>query len=88
MFQLILTDFEDLAGQLKTTFRFEFHQPVFKKVTWTGLNNLRQKKYYNSTWVFMILSKKLSFQNTKISDIGPQTIDFKNLNDSVVIFQA
>ena len=36
----------------------------------------------------MILSKKLSFQNTKISDIGPQTIDFKNLNDSVVIFQA
>ena len=28
------------------------------------------------------------FQNTKISDISPQIIDFKNLDDSVVIFQA
>ena len=42
VFQLILTDFEDLGGQLKTTFRylyipevwaFEFHQKVFKKIT-------------------------------------------------------
>ena len=28
------------------------------------------------------------FQNTKISDIRPQIIHFKNLDDSVVIFQA
>ena len=28
------------------------------------------------------------FQNTKISDISPQIIHFKNLDDSVVIFQA
>ena len=32
--------------------------------------------------------KTLFFQNTKISDISPQIIDFKNLDDSVVIFQA
>ena len=32
--------------------------------------------------------KTLFFQNTKISDKSPQIIDFKNLDDSVVIFQA
>ena len=32
--------------------------------------------------------KTLFFQNTKTSDISPQIIDFKNLDDSVVIFQA
>jgi hypothetical protein len=36
----------------------------------------------------MILSKKIVFQNTKISALRPQIIDFKNLDDSVVIFQA
>ena len=36
----------------------------------------------------MILSKTFFFQNTKISDISPQIIHFKNLDDSVVIFQA
>ena len=36
----------------------------------------------------MILSKNFFFQNTKISDISPQIIHFKNLDDSVVIFQA
>ena len=58
---------EDLGGQLKTTFRlywrylytpevwaFEFHQPVFKKVTKAGLNSLRQKEYQISVkkWNF------------------------------------
>ena len=32
--------------------------------------------------------KKNFFQNTKISDISPQIIHFKNLDDSVVTFQA
>ena len=32
--------------------------------------------------------KFIFFQNTKISDISPQIIHFKNLDDSVVIFQA
>ena len=36
----------------------------------------------------MILSKKISFQNIKKSDISPQIIEFKNMEDSVVIFQA
>ena len=36
----------------------------------------------------MILSKSLFSLNSKISDIRPQIIDFKNLDDSVVIFQA
>ena len=36
----------------------------------------------------MILSKKIFFLNTQISDISPQIIDFKNLDDSEVIFQA
>ena len=36
----------------------------------------------------MILSIFFFFQNTKISDISPQIIHFKNLDDSVVIFQA
>ena len=36
----------------------------------------------------MILSKHYFFQNTKISDISPQIIGFKNLDDTVVIFQA
>ena len=32
--------------------------------------------------------KTLFFQNTKISDISPQIIHFKNLDDSVVIILA
>ena len=34
--------------------KFEFHQPVFKKVTQAGLNSLRQKGYQISvkTWGF------------------------------------
>ena len=32
--------------------------------------------------------KKIFFQNTKISVFSPQIIDFKNLDDSEVIFQA
>ena len=36
----------------------------------------------------MILSKKSFFQNIKESDINPQIIEFKNMEDSVVIFQA
>ena len=36
----------------------------------------------------MILSKIYFFQNTKIRNIRPQIIHFKNLDDSVVIFQA
>jgi hypothetical protein len=33
---------------------FEFHQPVFKKVTSAGLNSLRQKGYQISVknWIF------------------------------------
>jgi hypothetical protein len=38
--------------------------------------------------VFHDSVKKVFFQNTKISDISPQIIDFKNLDDSVVIFPA
>ena len=34
------------------------------------------------------VKKNFFFQNTKISDISPQIIHFKNLDDSVVIFQA
>ena len=36
----------------------------------------------------MILPKKFFFQNTKKSEISSQIIDFKNLDDSEVIFQA
>jgi hypothetical protein len=36
----------------------------------------------------MIQSKIIFFQNTKISALSLQIIDFKNLDDSVVIFQA
>ena len=33
---------------------FEFHQPVFKKVTLSGLNSLRQKRYQIlvKNWIF------------------------------------
>ena len=36
----------------------------------------------------MILSKKFFFKNSEESDISPQIIKFKNLEDSAVIFQA
>ena len=36
----------------------------------------------------MILSKKKFSNNSKESDISPQIIEFKNLEDSAVIFQA
>ena len=36
----------------------------------------------------MILSKKFFFKNSEESDISPQIIEFKNLEDSEVIFQA
>ena len=36
----------------------------------------------------MILSKKFFFKNSEESDISPQIIEFKNLEDSAVIFQA
>ena len=58
VYHLDLIQSKDLWGQLKTTFRlwwrylyipeyraFEFHPPVFKKVTYAGLNSLRQKGY-------------------------------------------
>ena len=57
VFRPDLTYFEDLGGHLKTTLKskskylcipevwaFEFPQSVFKKVTKTGLNSLRQKR--------------------------------------------
>ena len=36
----------------------------------------------------MILSKIFFFKTSKESDISPQIIEFKNMEDSVVIFQA
>ena len=33
----------------------------------------------------MILSKKIKFQNIKKSDISPQIIEFKNLEDTEVL---
>ena len=36
----------------------------------------------------MILSKIFFFKNSEESDISPQIIEFKNLEDSAVIFQA
>ena len=36
----------------------------------------------------MILSKNFFFKTSKESDISPQIIEFKNMEDSVVIFQA
>ena len=42
------------AYELKEVCTFEFHQPVFKKVTWAGLHSLRQKWYQISVknWIF------------------------------------
>ena len=39
----------------------------------------------NSTWVFMILSKKFFFQNTKLKYFSPQIIEFKNQDNSEVL---
>ena len=42
------------AKWLQEVWTFEFHQPVFKKVTSAGLNSLRKKGYQISVknWIF------------------------------------
>ena len=64
--------------------KFEFQQPVFKKVPLAGLNSLQHKKCQNSTWYSKILTKKNCFQNIKIK-LNQGT--WMTLQSSVVIFR-
>ena len=60
---------------------FEFHPPVFKKITKDGLKSLQQKIQHP----FSIFCQFLCFfQNTKLKYFSPQIIEFKNQDDSGV----
>ena len=61
------------------------HQPVFIKMTSFGLNSLGQKSCKNSIWYFMILLRKIFFQNMKLK---LNSNAWMTLKSSVVVFQA
>ena len=56
---------------------FEFHPPVFKKLTQAGLNSLLLTRCQNSTQYFMILTQIFVFKTSNKAE-------FRNLDDSAV----
>ena len=60
-------------------------EPIFKKVTWAGLNSLKQKRFKNWKMIFHDSIEKYGFQNSKIK---LNSTNWVTLECSVMIFQA
>ena len=58
---------------------------IFFDITWPQQPPAEKMLKFNISFHDSV-KKIFFFQNTKISDKSPQIIDFKNLDDSVVIF--